>query len=95
MAEPEYDKLKELLDLARENNRILRGMHRGMIWGQIFTFIYWLFILGAMGWSYYYMQPYITKYWNTFQQASNRLNEIEKNGKAFPSDIQGMLEKVR
>ena len=38
----DYDKIDEILDLTRENNRILRTMHRRMLWSQIFTFIYWL-----------------------------------------------------
>lgn len=91
MAESEHDKLNELLDLTKENNRILRGMHRGMIWGQVFTFLYWLFILGVMGWSYLYIQPYLNKYWGTFQQAMATLNELEQSGKTLPDNIQKLI----
>jgi hypothetical protein len=63
----ELDKIDELLDLTKENNRILRSMHRRMIWSQVFSFIYWIIILGVAGWSYYLLQPYLLKYINTYQ----------------------------
>lgn len=88
----DYDKMAELLDLTRENNRILRSMHRRMLWSQIFTFLYWLVILGVMGWSYYYLQPYLDKYWNAYQTMTKTLNNFEGGGKM---DIQGLLEKVK
>ena len=89
------DKFDELLDLTRENNRILRGMRRQMIWSQVFTYIYWLFILGAMGWSYYYFQPYLQKYWDAYQKITKTLNGMEQGGTSIPSDIKGLLDKVR
>ena len=91
----ERDKVDELLDLTRENNRILRKMHRSMVWSQIFSFIYWLFILGALGWSYYYFQPYIQKYIGTYERLMNTLNSVEQQGKTLPDNFKGILEKVR
>lgn len=88
-------KIDELLKLERENNRILHKMRRSMIWGSIFTFLYWLVILGSIGASYYYLQPYITKYWNTYQTTMKTLDDIQKTGSALPRNLQDMLDKVR
>ena len=87
-------KIDELLDLTKENNRILRSMHRRMIWSQVFSYIYWLIILGSIGWSYYYLQPYISKYMNAYQTISRSLSTMEQQSKSFPNNLQGMLEKV-
>lgn len=92
---PNHDKLEELLDLTRENNRILRSMHRRMIWSQVLSMIYWLIIVGAVGWSYYYFQPYFEKYLSTYQSIMKTLDSVQAQGAALPSDFKGILEKVR
>ncbi len=92
---PEKDKIDELLELTRENNRILRSMHRRMIWSQIFTFVYWLIILGVAGASFYFFQPYINKYMNTYQTIMHSIDQLDKQSKSLPSNIQGVLDKVR
>ncbi len=92
---PEKDKIDELLDLTRENNRILRSMHRRMLWSQIFTFIYWLIILGVAGWSFYILQPYMTKYMNTYQTIMKQIDSLDKQSKALPANIQSVLDKVK
>lgn len=93
--ESEHDKLNTLLELTKENNRILRSMHRRMLWSQIFTIIYWLVILGVMGWSYYYLQPYFEKYLSTYQSIMKTLDNVQSQGSTLPTDFKGILEKVR
>ncbi len=97
MLSEEYNgsKIDELLDLTKENNRILRSMHRRMIWSQIFSYIYWLIILGSLGWSYYYLQPYIAQSWDAYQTLSKNLSTMQDQSKSLPNDLKGLLEKVR
>lgn len=90
-----HDKIDEILDLARENNRILRSMHRRMFWSQIFTYLYWLVILGVAGWSYYLLQPYMNKYIHSYEVIMKSLDSIDQNGKALPANLQGILDKVK
>ena len=91
MSEDQFheDKIDELLDLTRENNKILRSMHRRMLWSQLFTFFYWLIILGIAGSAYYFAQPYIQKYFHTYQVMINVLDKVD------PTNIQGILDKVK
>ncbi len=91
----DYDKIDEILDLTKENNRILRTMHRRMLWSQIFTFLYWLIILGVAGWSYYFFQPYLTKYMRSYETIMKSLDAIDQSGKSIPSNLQGLLDKVK
>lgn len=90
-----HDKLDQLLELTKENNRILRSMHRRMLWSQVFSYIYWLIILGSIGWSYYFLQPYISQYLDAYKTIMQSLNTAEAQSRSFPTDLQGLLEKVQ
>jgi predicted PurR-regulated permease PerM len=93
--EDRSDEFKELLELTRENNRILRSMHRRMLWSQVFTIVYWCAILGVMTWSYYLVAPYMSQYWDMFQQLSTQMTALESSGIALPTDLKQLLEKVQ
>ncbi len=73
----EEQKMDELLRLEQDNNHILHKMRRSMIWSHVFTFFYWLAILGVLGWSYYFVQPYVLKYWNVYQSAVKTLDGFQ------------------
>lgn len=89
------DKIDELLALEKENNKMLHKMRRSMVWSQVFTFLYWALILGVAGWSYYFIQPYIEKYWGVYQTAMKTMADIQKAGNAIPSNLESLLEKTR
>lgn len=62
MDQPDQDKkeeeikdlLEEDLELNKENNELLKGMHRSARWSLIFAVLKWLFILGSVFGIYYY-----------------------------------------
>jgi len=92
--ESESDTLSELLELTKENNRILRKMHRNMLWSQVFTYVYWLLILGVMGWSYYLVQPYLVTYLEAYQKLVNTISAVDAGNTSLPN-LQGLLEKIK
>jgi hypothetical protein len=52
--------MKELLDLTRDNNKLLRKMRRHAIFGNVTRLIYWAVIFGVpVAFYYYYIQPQI------------------------------------
>jgi len=92
----DQDKLDELLELTRENNKVLRRMNRKMIWGQVFTVLYWLVILGVVGWSYYYFQPYLEEYIGVYKKLMQLVSGgSETVGNLIPADMKGVLETVQ
>jgi hypothetical protein len=95
MAENEFDRMNELLELTRENNRILRSMHRKQVLGQIATFLYWLVILGVAGWSYYYFKPYMEQYMDMYQNITKSLQSVGDVGSKLPSDIDSLLNNLK
>lgn len=81
-------KLDELLELTRENNSILRSMRRTQRWSTLFTYVYWLVILGSIFGVYYYFQPTIQKYVKTLQTSAGILQKFENAAAGVPSDMQ-------
>ena len=51
--------LQKSVDLAEENNKMLRALTRSMVWGRVVHFIYWALIIGSTVGAYYFIQPYI------------------------------------
>ena len=81
-------KLDELLELTRENNKILRSMRRTQRWSSFFTYVYWLVILGSIFGVYYYFQPTIQKYVKTLQTSAGILQQLENAVGSVPTDVQ-------
>ena len=81
-------KLDELLELTRENNKILSGMRRTQRWSSFFSIVYWAVILGSIFGVYYYFQPTIQKYMKTFQTSVGIIQNFEKKAGAISTEIQ-------
>ena len=87
-------KLDELLELTRENNKILSGMRRTQRWSSFFSIVYWAVILGSIFGVYYYFQPTIQKYMKTFQISVGIIQNFEKTAGSIPSDLQGVKNLI-
>lgn len=87
-------KLDELLELTRENNKILSGMRRAQRWSSLFTFVYWAAILGSIFGVYYYFQPTIQKYAKTFQASVGIIQNFEKQVGTIPTDVQSVKNLI-
>lgn len=86
--EPDARKVDELLELTRENNKILRSMRRTQRLSSVFTFLYWAVILGSILGVYYHFQPTIQKYMKTFQTSIGIIQNFEKAAGSLPADMQ-------
>lgn len=83
-------KIDELLELTRENNKILRGMRRTQRWSSFFTLLYWFVILGSIFGVYYYFQPTIQKYLKTLQTSVEIIQKFESAAGSIPTDVQAV-----
>ncbi len=88
--ELDSQKMDELLELTRENNKILRSMRRTQRVSSFFTFVYWMVILGSILGTYYYFQPTIQKYMKTMQTSVNILQNFEKQAGAVTTDMKAL-----
>lgn len=82
------DDVSELLALTRENNKLLRGLYKSMVLSRTLSTIYWFVIIGSMVGAYYYLQPVVTKYFNTYETLMNMVGKIENGGNVVSGGIQ-------
>lgn len=92
--------VRELLELTKENNAMLKGMRRGLVWGRIFGLLYWIVIAGGFIASYYYLEPYIKSMKDAYaqamtatQKANNIFNPNAMNLESFQNMIKQFQEK--
>jgi hypothetical protein len=91
---PEQEKqLKEALELARENNQILRKMRRSMIWNRIFKFFYLLVILAVTFGAYYFIQPYLDGALGAYQNVVGTSQKVQQTGSNLP-DVLNFLQML-
>lgn len=88
--------LEEIHRLTQENNRLLRKMHRGAMWGRIFTILFYTALLVAPIWFYLtylngtvqqLLQAY-QKMQGTGQQAQGQFQQIQQAIQQFESKFQ-------
>lgn len=81
-------KLDEILEIARDNNKILRSTRRAQRWSTFFSFTYWVIILGSIFGTYYYFQPTIQKYLKVMQTSVGIMQKLEGAAGSIPTDMQ-------
>ena len=59
MSPEERSLFMKMMKLTEENNKILHGMRRSMMWASITRWFYWIVIIGLSVGSFYFIQPYI------------------------------------
>jgi F0F1-type ATP synthase membrane subunit b/b' len=90
------EKLDTIYEMTKENNKILRSMHREHYVSLVFRIIYWLVVLGFIGGSYYYMKPYIsmlTGNASKIEETMTQLNQLKESlpeAKALNQMMEGM-----
>jgi hypothetical protein len=98
--DPEIEELKEMvaknLAISEETNRLAHTLRRSAGWGTFFTVLYWLFIIGALGASYLYINPYITKFeqfYKTIQPGTSSSTESQPQGQQIWQAFQNFFPK--
>lgn len=69
--------LQELLELARENNEMLKGVHRRARWSMFFWILRWAIVVGILFGAYYYVEPYVDKAVETYQKTTNTIKDLQ------------------
>ncbi|MEA4910766.1 hypothetical protein SDC9_07738 [bioreactor metagenome] len=83
---------ERLLELAEENNKMLRKMRRNQKIAGLLKFVYWVIILGILFGAYYFLQPYITSFNKNLQSLQNTLSSISSTTNNLPNNIPGISE---
>lgn len=63
----ERELLTTTYKLTSENNEILHSLRRAQRWQAVWSFIRWALVIGSALGAYYYLQPYLDKLFNLYQ----------------------------
>ena len=81
----EESEVKTILKLVKENNRLLRKMRRNAIIGNILRIIWWAVLIGLpIILYYYYLQPYVDQFVETYQGLQSGVENIQNFGDQLP-----------
>ena len=80
MEQEENDLLKRGVELAEENNVMLRSIKRSMRIASAMRAIYWIFIIGSAIGAYYLVQPYINQLLDVYGGAKSTYENIKNFG---------------
>lgn len=69
--------LQEILELSRENNHLLKGVHNRARWGMFFWIVRWVIVIGILFGAYYYVEPYVQKITDTYQKTSDTIKQFQ------------------
>lgn len=84
MEQDEKQLLQKTYDLAKENNKILRGIRRSNRWSAFMRIVYWLLIIGASIGAFYFIQPYLNAATNAYKSLESGLNNVKSVTNKIP-----------
>lgn len=76
MNEEDRIKLARALELAEENNAILKKMQRAARWGRLIRISYWTIIIAASVGAFYYIQPYVDQLMQLYGSVKETAGDI-------------------
>ncbi len=88
-------KIDELFELTKENNKLLRKMRSSQKWASITRLLYWIVIIGVSIGAYYYVEPYLKQIINVYSQGVTTLDKVQNFSNSLPgvSNINGILDQ--
>jgi len=72
--------LQEILELSRENNHLLKGVHRRARWGMFFWILRWALVLGILFGAYYYIEPFVQSASDTYNRTTDSIRRLQATG---------------
>ena len=94
MEEDEKKLLRETAELAQENQKLLKKMHRSMMWGRAFRIAYWVILIGVTFGAYYFIQPYIDQLINVYSGIRGGVESVQSVGDQLP-DLSGLPDALQ
>ncbi len=85
--EPQDKQLQEILELSRENNHLLKGVHRRARWSMFFWIARWVIVAGILFGAYYYIEPYVKTVTDTYHKTSDTFKQFQSTA----DKVQGMF----
>ncbi len=95
------DQAKELVELTRQNNRMLKDMRRDAMIGGIIQFVWWVILVIVLPYfTWLFLQPYLEGMLNAYQsaqgqsaQVTDALNQLQQAGGNV--DLQKLIDQAK
>jgi hypothetical protein len=89
MTPEERELLNKSIEIAEENNKILRGIRRNARFSSILRAIYWLIILGTAFGAYYFVKPFIDPVIKSYNGMQQNIESVKNMTSNLPSWLGG------
>ncbi|MDE2031065.1 MAG: hypothetical protein KGI58_02270 [Patescibacteria group bacterium] len=88
--------LQENLDIAKENNLMLKKMVRSQKWTNIYRVVYWgIIILSSVG-AYYFIQPFLGNLLNVYGVSGvKNYGDVVNNLNSNKQQVQDLLNSLK
>ncbi len=88
--------LEEIHRLTQDNNRLLRKIHRGAMWGRFFTVIFYAALLLAPIWFYWtYLNGTVQQLLRVYDQAQGTGQQAESQYQSFLDALKQIQSKIQ
>ena len=86
--------IRENLEVAQENQKMLKKIRRSMFLGNVTRIFYWIIIIGASLGAYYFLQPYIDSARETFRQIQSGVDVVSDGVTTTTETTSNAIESV-
>lgn len=73
-------KIDEIREITERNNEILQDIKKSMFWRNVFSIVYWVLIIGVAIGAFYFIQPYVDRLYEAYEQIRQGLDTIPTSG---------------
>lgn len=88
--------LRENIEVSKESLKILKKINRGRIFGNIFSALKWMLIVGVSFGTFYYINPYLTKYLDLIVGLTSGVEDVGKISNNINSAVSpDLLKKIK
>lgn len=72
--------IHETRQLAEENHELLDKTHRMLVWGRVFSILYWVLIIGVAVGALYFLEPYWDNLVEAYENIQVQLEAVSNFG---------------
>lgn len=91
------DKLDEILELQKDNNKMLKKVLNHQKMANLMKILYWIVIIGITYGMFAYFKPYLTNLKNIYTQGSGILDNLKDVGanQQQLDQLDGLIKKLK
>lgn len=89
------EKVDELTEMVKENQRMIRNLYRKSQWGTVMGIVKWVLIISISLGALYFLQPFLESTMRTYQTASGILSSMKGQPAAATSSSGSIFDLIK